>query len=151
MNDILRGFIAENEDDNAAAFAFLESLHVRKSAVEVLMPIVVNAVADVRRVETHATERSVFGAGSARRTLGEVLDSVADRKRLLDEKFWLGDGRSVMWGDATVEDHRARIALLEKQVVGLSDTIDRHRQAIVEIEANAVTSLNEIASGEEAA
>jgi hypothetical protein len=64
---------------------------------------------------------------------------------LLDKTFAIGDhhGSVVRWGEATVPQHQARIVMLQKQVAGTLETIDRHQQAITLIEEEQVSCLNE--------
>jgi hypothetical protein len=66
-------------------------------------------------------------------------------RQLFNEKFSLGSGEVVTWGQATVAQHALRIEMLGKIRAGIDETIGRHREAIRMIEANGVSRLEEIA------
>jgi len=70
-------------------------------------------------------------------------------RALFRSSFHLGDGSSVSWGDATVEQHEQRIAFLEKQLDGISRTVTKHREAIKVINEAGAMCLNDL--GEAAA
>lgn len=144
--ELVREVIATNEgDDLAIALEVLARAGASKRTTDALLVVVVDAVGTVRRNDTRNVERSVFGSGSKRRNLGEIIDSRNLRKQLVDECFFLGDGGPpIRWGEATVEQHRAYIAMLEKQIVGTQATITRHEDAITLIESCGVSCLDEI-------
>ena len=84
--------------------------------------------------------------------IGLMLESAKEVVRvevlgeLLDAEFALGDGTSVTWGDATVEQHEVRVEMLTKMAGGTIETAARHQSAIDHLrEANA-TSLNDLAA-----
>lgn len=141
--DIIREAIdaAPELSDQSIAINVLATVGVNGRASMTLTPVVAAAVETLRRAPVRQTERRVFGQA---RTLGETVDVVALRAELSAEFFSLGDGRRVRWGEATVEQHRERIDLLEKQIAGIRYTVDAHAQAIVEIEAAGVSCLDEI-------
>lgn len=72
-------------------------------------------------------------------------------KGLLVQRFALGDGTSVEWGAATVDQHETRIAMLQRMRDGIDLTIDRHRSAIEAIHEAGVTCLADLQSSEVAA
>lgn len=121
----------------------LKGLGVGAKPRMLLLPDIGNVVENLRRTEVRTVERAVFG-GSRRKVMGEVVDALAERKSLMDMTFKLGDGRSVMHGDATVQDHRDRIEYLLGFRRGLDATIARHEEAIRMIEAHKVTCLRDI-------
>lgn len=65
------------------------------------------------------------------------------RAAYIAERFWNGT-RYVVWGEATVDDHLARIAFQSLLRDGINANIEHHRTAIKDIEDAGVTCLNEI-------
>lgn len=65
-----------------------------------------------------------------------------DRDDYLSHRFYNGD-RYVLWGDATVDDHRGRIDFLSKLRNGIDETIERHQEAIDLLVATGARCLNE--------
>lgn len=63
---------------------------------------------------------------------------------LFNTPFKLGENRTTSWGQATVEEHRIRIAFLEVMRNGIDRTISHHRRAIEVIEDAGVTCLQEV-------
>ena len=49
---------------------------------------------------------------------------------LLESQFATGDGARVSWGEATIEQHAARAAWLERQATGTAETAVRHHVAV---------------------
>lgn len=72
-------------------------------------------------------------------------------KGLLVQRFALGDGTSVEWGAATVDQHETRIAMLRRMRDGIDLTIDRHRSAIEAINEAGVSCLADLQASEVAA
>lgn len=76
-----------------------------------------------------------------------ALDQYAVRKHLewtqdlLNTAFALGDGRRVAWGEATVEEHRQRVQLLQGNVEGNLQAAARHLVAIRDLEGAGVKTL----------
>lgn len=68
----------------------------------------------------------------------------SSRSDYLAERFYTGS-RYVTWGEATVEDHQARIVYLETLVAGTRRTIDRHREAVASITEAGVACLDQLA------
>lgn len=68
----------------------------------------------------------------------------SEYRALLHECFFVPGVGTVAWGEATVEHHRARIAMLSKQRAGIDSTIERHEWAIERITTNGVTCLYEV-------
>lgn len=128
-------FLANRCDDlDATTTAVVKALGLRPSQVLVLTPIIRDACRDEFRAAGRAVERSG----------GERSDPSLERKLFLSERFAVGDGRYVTWGEATVADHEARIAMLEALRNGIAESIGRHERAIVEIAAAGVSCLDEI-------
>lgn len=133
--------------NESVAIDVMNELGVPASASIALVDIVAGEVGRIRRDEVrgveHAAERDQK-VPSRRRTLGMEPQPIDARQRLLDETFATGDGRHVRWGDATVDDHAARIAMLSKLCGGITQTIARHEEAISTIRRAGATCLREI-------
>lgn len=65
---------------------------------------------------------------------------------LLTTTVALPDGSRVEWGEATREQHAARLDMLAKHAAGELETAARHRAAIGAIDAAGVQCLNELAA-----
>lgn len=83
--------------------------------------------------------------------LKESVAHCADEVRLeittelLLTTFALGDGRRVTWGDATIEQHEQRVAVLLRGAQGTIETAGRHTEAIRMIRDGGVTCLRDLA------
>lgn len=64
-------------------------------------------------------------------------------EELLNTVFALGDGVRVTWGEATVEQHLQRVALLSKNAVANIETAARHQAAVSLITQHGSTCLRE--------
>jgi len=79
----------------------------------------------------------------------EAVDALSDRRNLMASGFWTPHGR-VLWGTATLADHRERIDWLNSLIQGTERTIGLHQRAIETIEAAGVRCLDDLAQGEPA-
>jgi hypothetical protein len=50
--------------------------------------------------------------------------------KLRNARFALGDGTTVNWLSATVDQHRQRIAMLRKSIAGQQETVEFHEESI---------------------
>lgn len=116
----------------------------------VMAPLVASACADRLRVQVRAIEAATFSPGPRPAPKGRPAvvvgkgafePDVKKLRALLNERFALGDGTAVTWGDATVAQHRARITILLSQEKGLVETRQRHDAAIDLIERAHTTTL----------
>lgn len=80
-----------------------------------------------------------------RRTMDEYASAIRLEvtEELLASTFALGDGRQVTWGEATVEDHKTRIKLLETNAVKNLETAAKHQAAINMLEEAAASTLSD--------
>ena len=101
-----------------------------------LLPLVEDYLAHLNRAEVRASEQRAFSQREGEPTRLAVAE-------LVDKYFATGDGW-VRWGEATVEDHQARIAFLKKMRTGIDATIERHEEAIKKIIEAGVTCLDEL-------
>jgi hypothetical protein len=137
----LRDLIREADTDRTVADAdlarrLLDAL-MQRGQVGLLVTILTDEVRRVRRFQVARVERQTFGAQGGEPAEGGWL-------RLLPESFVLPDGRMVTWGQATVEDHEARIGWLRGQMDALGQDVDRHQQAVKLIREHGATCLAEI-------
>lgn len=111
---------------------------------------------DPKWIEYCKTDAGRF-ALAHRRRVADRFDEKVERRRLMNEKcqevqalrrtrelmateFALPDGRRVTWGDATEQDHRERIAMLDGNIFANIETAARHSAALdLIIEAGART------------
>ena len=94
--------------------------------------------ADARKIEEEAS------GGQARSDArGPLAAAGPSRTDFLSTRFYTGD-HYVTWGEATVEDHRNRIAYLASLRNGIDATIQRHADAIEQIEAAGVATLADL-------
>lgn len=88
-------------------------------------------------------------------TLGQAIDDFRKEIKLeltaelLASSFALGDGRTVLWGQATIADHRQRVGMLVDQAAGTLHTAALHEEAIAVIKAHGATCLSDIREGDE--
>lgn len=139
----LRDLIREVDTDRTVtdadlARSLIETLRTR-GQVDLLLPILTDEIRRVRRHRVLRIERETFGREGGQPAEGGWL-------RLLPESFALPDGRLVTWGDATVEDHEARLEWLRGQIHALTQDVDRHEQAIKVIREHGATCLAEVES-----
>jgi hypothetical protein len=64
---------------------------------------------------------------------------------LLATGFPLPDGTRTTWGAATVDQHRARVAMFEGQAVAAVESAARHRKAIDALHSSGASCLAELA------
>lgn len=140
FHDFVRSRL-ETQDDDAITREVL-------AADVSIYDVILQEVRHVRRAETRRREAAAFRrvvSGSN----GSTGTGPDDRAALLEEKFALGDGRWVTWGEATVADHAERIAYLTKLRDGVQETIDRHQSVIDVLRTEGATRLSELTDGVE--
>lgn len=71
----------------------------------------------------------------------KVIDNWTEE--LLNTPFATGDGRRITWGEATVDDHEMRIAMLYRQISGTASDVARHEKAVEVLETSGKKSLNQ--------
>lgn len=83
--------------------------------------------------------------------IGQIVSGYADRIRLelteelLESAFALGNGERVTWGQATIDQHTQRIALLTGNIAGNIETAARHQTAIDMIQEVGAENLAALA------
>lgn len=73
-----------------------------------------------------------------------AANAVQNWTDILDLSFSLPDGATVVWGDATAEQHEFRAEALEDDAAGVIETAARHRLAAEEIRSAAVACLRDL-------
>jgi hypothetical protein len=128
-----------HKDDTAkqTAAAVTDDLKLTARQREHLYPLI---LAEVMRRQRHLARRV------ERRTLrrGRPVGQRSERATLLAQSMQLSDGRTVTWGEATVEDHLMRIDDLTKYRDGVQKTIDLHMAAVEQLRASGCRCLNDL-------
>ena len=131
---------AEQTDDVVQiASAICTQLRLTPMQRSILWGIILDACRNMERSRVRRVEQ----VASPQRA-GRQVDPTAERAQLMEQTFSLGDGRRVLWGEATIADHEARIDFLSKKRDGLDDTIQRHRGVVEQLRATGASCLNEL-------
>lgn len=115
-----------------------------------LLPLLVREIAHAQRHQNRWAERSAFSerfaaSVSALPETSEIAAaSLDDFKALYETPFKLGDGTSVTWGAATVEQHEIRLSMLRAIRAGLDRTIARHEEAVAILRSSGAPCLEQI-------
>ena len=127
------------------------SISLAKKFIDLISPqeligILAEEIDNLRRDEVRAKEKNAFAEAFFSRHDKKIPDMVRYEGfvELLKEKFSLGDGNTTRWGEATIEEHQARVAFLEKMRDGLDETISYHKKAIELLKAKKARCLNEV-------
>lgn len=131
-------------DPATTADKITDDLDLSLRAREYLWPLIANECERIERERVRSVEAESWG--KVRRN-GRPASVLTDRAKLFTETFPLGDGTRVSWGDASADDHRKRIAMLERLHNGIAATIGRHAEAVELIESAGVRCLNELPVG----
>lgn len=135
FRDLMESNAADSIDETAVRVE--AALRLSKLQRQVLHVMIRDAVRLEWRNATRLVEPRVSG--------GTPAAPAQDRADYVGERFALGDGRYVLWGEATVDDHRQRIDMLAKLRLGLERTIAAHEDAVAQILAADVKCLNDLA------
>ena len=141
-------------DDEAVAAAVLDHLAVDGVARDELLPVVKNDVQWWRRKRVLKIERDgeTTQKPDSKLAASTAASNPLLRDKLLKQSFAIGDGRMVMWGEATVADHIARVQFLSAMVDGLRETAGKHQLAVSLIENTPrAKCLNDVAKRKAAA
>lgn len=114
IDDRIRNAARNFEDPHEGAEHLLAEYtrlsHLRRD----VRKLVAEGIAGVQRAQVRSTEQQAFSPRPKAKT--PESHSMRERKQLLEERFFAGPERGyVLWGEATVEDHRARIEYLRGQ------------------------------------
>lgn len=142
LHSRLNDFIIKNKDTDSFKLAekFLELLPKKE-----LIKIIADEIEGIRRSYVKSHEKTAFSSEVFERFGHKLTKIIQDDNftSLMKSNFSLGDGFTAIWGDATVEQHRRRIAYLEKMRGGIDETINRHLKAIEIIEEAKASCLND--------
>jgi len=142
LEDLMEGFSASGMDLETITEALLNEV-VAMSAAEMrqeLRPLLRNYARMWERSVTRAAESAYQEA----RTGGVPVDSTAAQKELFNTHFFSPLRGYVLWGEATIADHRAYAAMQRKLAAGAIRTAERHEEAADECEAEGVNCLFEL-------
>lgn len=137
--------VTAQPDADAAA---LSSEILRMCSKADLEPLLVAAIENVQRGMVRSRERANFDRLMAS-IQPQILPTVptfnsADFVPFLKQRIAIGDSSRTTWGLATVEEHRARLAMLMAQRNGLTVTIRRHEEAIRLLEESGARCLADV-------
>ena len=121
------------------------------------LQLVAERIESVRRSDVHALERRV--ANTVKLSVARIGSSTARNTKLtqdhlaalLQRSFRLGNGVSVRWGDATVDQHEKRIAMLSRQRDGIENSVRLHQDAVNRLRKSGAACLFELAQQPNAA
>jgi len=152
VSGLLREIIARHGgiDGNAEDMAttLVDDLKLNARQREALYPLILAFCANIDRAGVRSCEPAIDTISVPRRN-GRPVEKVG-HLAVMSERFSLGKGRWVRWGEATVADHRERIEYLTRHRDGVDTTIGRHAHAIAVIEATpGATCLDDITTTSE--
>lgn len=104
-----------------------------------LVTVISREIVRLWRMDNHRVEQEWFTPLKAK--MGKPASMSSE---LSSSPFAPGDGSRVTWGEATIDDHRQRVAMLKGQRSGLDRTIKRHEEAIVALEKSGARCLNDL-------
>ena len=139
FGELYREIAPTCSDALSTASAICARLQLTTRQREVLWPLILEQCRMIARNEVRRLEKV-----AKPHRVGRPSDSIADRKQVMAETFTPGDGRRVLWGEATIADHEMRIAFLKKMRTGLDATMQRHEEAIKLLRASGASCLNDL-------
>jgi hypothetical protein len=110
-----------------------------------LIALLAQEIEGQQRTRVLNIERTEFTfAPTERPTVGHFTQNVDPLGRLRGERFALGNGNTVTWEHATIDQHQERISMLDRMREGIARTIDRHQTAVDMIRKAGVTCLADL-------
>ena len=145
MSADLHELIAQHDqgDPDRTAIAVLNAVACPAKWRDLFGPLLRDECRRSFRADARKIEEEAGGAHSISGTQARDAAVGPSRTDFLATRFYTGD-RYVTWGEATVEDHRSRIAFLASLRNGIDATIQRHADAIEQIEAAGVATLADL-------
>jgi hypothetical protein len=83
-------------------------------------------------------------------TMSYITSAVEFTQAFLDSEFALGDGRRVTWGEATREDHMARIEYMRTRIESMDEDVHMHLRVLTVLENAGARTLREARQAEAA-
>lgn len=118
--------------------------HIKKDDCSVCRQALHDYEVEMMELEGQATRRMAAEINKAMEDFAKAVR--ADwTEQILSASFSLPDGTRVLWGDATIEQHKARRDFLLSQASGTLETAGRHDAAIKDLTSFRVTCLNDLA------
>jgi len=108
------------------------------------------------RLQEHRTARSEVEARELKESnaviakMALAIDTFASEMKmrwtaeLLASEFAIGDGTKATWGEATVEQHRSRMAMHKSNAMAGMDGYARHAAAVRDLESTGARTLSEV-------
>lgn len=146
IRETYNGNPAASDDELAAVV--LKSARCGANAMQLLLPLVADEVARVRRACVLRNEKQAF-AKSFVHAIGSLPDALATTelspafKKLFRDHFRVG-GADVSWAEATSDQHRLKAFELRKHAAGAIATAERHEAAAQAIEARGAGCLADL-------
>lgn len=145
----IRELIAENvnryahQDDNAVAWRTLKEISgMGDKARHLLLPLVAAEAARIRRQPVRQIEDRTLKAMKDRAPVDVVGRLTPELRRLANQP--LKHGEETTWGQATVDQHRERIAWFEQHIAGCERTLALHRLVLDTLVSAGVDRLDDI-------
>jgi len=111
---------------------------------EMLRPVVSWQVGHTLRDRTRSAEQRAFRESPVERDAPRTVTVVDELRDLVSKTFVLDDGTRVTWGEATVEQHQRRAAMLRTHADRVMMTADRHERAAALIAEGGATCLADL-------
>lgn len=145
MSADLHALIAKHDqgDPDLTATAVLAAVACPAKWRDLFGGLLVQECRRMHRFDARKIEEEASGGHSTSGTQRQGAAAGPSRTDFLATRFYTGD-HYVTWGEATVEDHRNRIAYLALLRNGIDATIQRHADAIEQIEAAGAATLADL-------
>lgn len=124
-----------------------------KDVPDLVLEVVAHEIDHCRRLDVEVLEtrahRAMMSHMAQFTASGGTVSALADDIKelfaeLLAQRFALGDGVKVAWGEATIEQHEQRVHMLRGLVNGTLATIKRHEEAVERLRSAGAKCLNEL-------
>lgn len=140
LSDIFEPWANSDADPDDVAESILSDVLSHPDATTILRPAVAAYFTVLRRSAVRRVERATF---ERRADTAVTTGTTTARLALLAELVFVPGRGLVPWGDATGDDHAARIDMLAAKRDGLADTISRHERALKVLDATGMETLND--------
>lgn len=143
--ETLSEWVEANPNQDAQTLA---SKIIDKLPTEELVRLVAEEIDHIRRMKARVAEAEAFRSFRPSIKPGRVerkqhINAGAFRA-VIGSTFKVGNGVEVSWGQATIEQHEQRVAMLERMRNGLDDTIRNHKATIAAMRDAGVNCLDDL-------